>query len=530
MRKAAADAMGRSRDPKWVPEIHAAYGGERLPQVRVALVRALGQIGGPGVVDALVKVLSHEPDAGVKEAAAESLVSQPDLTQHLPRVFKREVDSEVRSQVIELLVEGAETGAAVALRELLWAEDDDTEVRMSAASALPRLTPQDAVVSLAHVAADPDRELRLRVVQELGKAVVPVGREQSESEITTAIDALTKRLVTDDDSIIRAYAARGLSNIDAGPKKVAALLRSAATANVLRGQLDAREAVKALDASDFGSDDLSLDEHLIGKALARDEGDKGTVADSAILGIIADLLIASAEGNVTTVADRIKRYQKRTGASDPDLQDLRVEVGGASALNPLMRVLEQNLQTNFQKPIQELNDATQNYWTQTVRSARFGFKVRNAMSMIVFAVGMVLLGGSVWVFLAGDQKGNELWGPGVSFVAGLGSVLLTVYSGPLKDIRESVADLASANAAYIGYVHSVLQISHTFTRRYLEQTPTFEDMRISTGLITDSMTATVAALRDTEPPDRSTEELQRRIEALAAAQSHEKREHEANAK
>jgi hypothetical protein len=34
---------------------------------------------------------------------------------------------------------------------------------------------------------------------------------------------------------------------------------------------------------------------------------------------------------------------------------------------------------------------------------------------------------------------------------------------------KSVADLAAANAAYIGFVHTVLQISHTFTRQYLHE-------------------------------------------------------------
>ena len=77
------------------------------------------------------------------------------------------------------------------------------------------------------------------------------------------------------------------------------------------------------------------------------------------------------------------------------------------------------------------------------------------------------------------------------------ATLLTVYSGPLKDIRQSVSDLGAANVAFIGFVHQVLQVSHVFTAHYLRETVSFDEARQAAEIIAVASKNATAALAAT---------------------------------
>jgi hypothetical protein len=304
-----------------------------------------------------------------------------------------------------------------------------------------------------------------------------------------------ERLLTDPEPAVRDGALRALEVIDDGDTKLMALFAVADREGLGRGDLDAHRAIAALNESGFGAAHEPLVTHLIRAAVD---------AQPATIGVIADLLIASKHGDPLAVGTAIDLVRD-TGTTETDfsakLQPLRIEVGGATALDPLLRAAQQDLDTYFRRPLDALNASTETTWRETLGYAQRGFKYRTRMSLIVFGVGVLLLLVAAIAFFTGKKSGNELWGPGIAFGGGLASILLTVYSGPLKDIRQSVTDLAAANAAYIGYVHSVLQVSHTFSRRYLSQDPgqsrlTFKEISESTALIEKATRAAVEALRD----------------------------------
>jgi hypothetical protein len=119
------------------------------------------------------------------------------------------------------------------------------------------------------------------------------------------------------------------------------------------------------------------------------------------------------------------------------------------------------------------------------------------MSGLVFAAGFVLLLVSSWRLLYPDTPGTHNIESFAPFAAGLGTMLLIVYAGPLKDIRQSVNDLATANAVFIAYVHRILETSHTFSYYYLHEEITFEDMAKSSGLIREAMESAVRSLNMT---------------------------------
>jgi hypothetical protein len=80
----------------------------------------------------------------------------------------------------------------------------------------------------------------------------------------------------------------------------------------------------------------------------------------------------------------------------------------------------------------------------------------------VFVIGVALIATSIALFVSGKLTTAQAVGSGTAFTGGLVATLLTVYSGPLKDIRQSVSDLGAANVAFIGFIHQVLQVSHTW--------------------------------------------------------------------
>jgi predicted RNA-binding Zn-ribbon protein involved in translation (DUF1610 family) len=159
-----------------------------------------------------------------------------------------------------------------------------------------------------------------------------------------------------------------------------------------------------------------------------------------------------------------------------------------------IKKLEKDLDKNFQPPITKLNKETQEMWQATVKFAQYGFVVRMGLSVIAFIVGMILLILSSWQIIFGKLTLEQMLGPGISFASGLGTMFYVVYRGPLKEIRQSVGDLGIASAAFIAYIHQVLQISHTFSYYYINQQITFEEMNRSSELIKKAMIATVSVL------------------------------------
>lgn len=210
-------------------------------------------------------------------------------------------------------------------------------------------------------------------------------------------------------------------------------------------------------------------------------------------GILADFLKTYTESD-TAAVEAVKKYEAEHNISGQDLKNLRISLGNEEAIEPLVKVLRDNLDNNFQKYINDLNDKTQERWLQTIEDARRGFYARMIMSIIVFGVGIFLVLASSYQFLFGNATGESLFGPGISFVAGLGTMFAVIYTGPLKEIRKSVNDLGSANMAFISYIHRVLEISNSFSYLYLKQKIDFDEMEKSSVLLEQAMRDTIYML------------------------------------
>ena len=172
---------------------------------------------------------------------------------------------------------------------------------------------------------------------------------------------------------------------------------------------------------------------------------------------------------------------------DEALKKLRIEIGGETALDPVLSVLKPQMDDYFMKPIEILNELTFDSWRGISKSAKEGFDTRKRMSEGIYYIGIGLVIVSSLAFFSGRLSPEQMFGAGVSFFSGIITIFRITYAGPLADIQQSVEDLGIASAAFIGYVHRVLEISHTFSFYYLSQKMSFEEMEKSSRLIEDAM-------------------------------------------
>ena len=102
-----------------------------------------------------------------------------------------------------------------------------------------------------------------------------------------------------------------------------------------------------------------------------------------------------------------------------------------------------------------------------MKYARNGFLMSMWMHGIIFAMGVIVLGVSIYVALAQDFSDFERY-IGIGGAAGsLGTLLYLFYRDPLKNIRESVTNLVTVNVVFSGYVRQINQIDATFKQLFL---------------------------------------------------------------
>jgi hypothetical protein len=321
----------------------------------------------------------------------------------------------------------------------------------------------------------------------------------------SALSPLCRAVVKDGNRVVRSAAAGAIHGLPIDWKDRANfLLHFLEESGMSRARVDSENILLAIEPDTGKTLDgpFAVADHLIAKTLEKAD------TPSRAQAVFAELIIGSLGRDMELAGERVNAYQHSNQLPDERLQALRIQIGGETALDPILRVLRENLEVNFQRPLRALNQSTQAHWEKTIGFSQIGFMVRMAMSIIVFVAGILLLGFSGKEIVFGNLQPERLLGPGVSFLTALGTVLLLIYTGPLKEIRRSMIDLAATSAAFIAYIHRVLQVSHTFSAYYLKQQMTFAENEHSCKLIEDAMRDTVEMLQkpQTEAADEAPEE------------------------
>jgi HEAT repeat protein len=512
-RQRVVQELAARRDPEAIPYLGQALTADPERGIRRISVGALEQVDGLAAVPYLQTAVGDSDPITAESALYTLAVALPQLVAG----YENRADAVAQQKAENLL----KTLTIPTLHMILTAEtladmtdETQTEVQRAAAIALgltgdPSAVPllgealvepmQEPAVLFAIMAAleklpsqpaisfltkllheDPNPKLKRQAARLLGKNPTP-----------EALAALMRALVVQREQEVRQAAEEALHQFEDWPTKVALLVEVLQNSREERSTLDSVPLVRAVrpPATVLNDTPHRLIDTLIERAIPFNQ-------DLRMTAMMAKLIIDSAEGIRNVAGERLNLYQQNTGTSESLLQNLRFEIGGATALAPVAKLLQDDLKLYFQDPIKALNDKTQTMWHDTIWLARVGFTLRAGMSVILFAVGIYLTISSYLYFVTGTLNTEGFFGAGASFVGGIVLMLATVYTGPLKDIRQSVVDVGTANAAFIGYVHRVQQISHTFSFLYLQGQITPEKAQALGNLIEDAMADTIRLLEE----------------------------------
>jgi len=508
--------------------------------IRRHAVLALTELGGATVVAQLGQTLATDTDPATRQLALSGL-EKVDLPLAIPYLLQVVEDanerlaqraryalgtaaSELAPQLDSedaLLHDRAQKGLtpiSVALLGQLLLSDNRTTVQTAAAQLLGGRG-EAAVEPLCralHELEEPDllwgiisalRQIgRPEVVPCIGERLVKEGNRDLRRQAATALAQLDQpaavpflvtALVREDDTNVRDTVVNALARQADWHRKTDEFLTLLEQGSLERANLNSTEIVTALrpPGEQAAANRHLYTDYLLEQALAYTDNPRMTA-------ILAALIIASAEGSMSLAGERLNVFQQERDLPEERLQTLRIEIGGATALSPILTELKHNLAENFQKPIAQLNAHTQRMWRITIVFAQIGFLARTLMSIALFIVGVYLVLDSYWQVMAGNLAAEQLVGTSVSFLSGIITMLLMVYRGPLREIRQSVNDLGIASAAFIAYVHRVLQISHTFSFAYLREKISFDEMEKSSRLIDEAMASTISLLRETNEVEK----------------------------
>ncbi|MFB2968244.1 HEAT repeat domain-containing protein [Aerosakkonema sp. BLCC-F183] len=209
-RRDAAEALGKIGHPQAVTALMEALHHEDS-DVRYKAAWALGEIGNPQAVAALMETLHHE-DSSFRSYAAEALgqIDNPQAVAALMEALHDE-DSDVRRYAAVALGDIGHPQAVAALMEAL--HDESSYVIFNAAVALGQIGHPQAVAALMEALHDEDSDVRWKAAEALGK----MGHPQAVAALMEALH--------DENIYVRRYAAWALGKIG-HPQAVAALMEA----------------------------------------------------------------------------------------------------------------------------------------------------------------------------------------------------------------------------------------------------------------------------------------------------------------
>lgn len=512
-RMAGLDSLAKSKFATAVPDILALLKTESVDSVRQKAVKTLGEIAAPEAVTDLIRILKSSESREVRASAAYSLgkIAQPEAIPALTACIQNEAeDFEVVIKSFLALSEYKTTQAWEALRQTLAKNSranvrqrlidvlgkarylpavpeieqalgpgEDFQTRRAAVKALVTLQGSVCIPSITRILTEPNQtDLQLLVIEQL-----------DEMEDPGALKPMCKAMIEIADEDVRAAIKTALKKTSDWRQKANQFMNLFEEEAYTQAGLPADEIVAAIapDAQELSQNRYVLTDLLIERSK--------DFSDPRLLEILGAMIRASTFGDQDAAGERLNDFEKRGRLSRDKLDQLRIRVGGEKALSPMLSLLNQDLETYFRLPVKNLNDITMKNWQDTIRYAQSGFLARMVMSGVVFLVGILLVCVSGFRFMFSTLDTQQMFGNGVSFVSGLATMLLIIYTGPLKQIRGAVDDLGTANAAFIAYIHRVLQTSHTFSLYYLHERINFEEMQKSSLLIQQAMSQTIHGLR-----------------------------------
>lgn len=480
-----------------------------------------------------------------KEAALGELPHLPDKDLVADALAKRlpgEEDGRLRSWMISGLGAINQPGTAALVAERLDPTlEDDGWARYWAAIALNRMQPADLEAHLLQAKKDPDALvafLAARLLVENGheeehldqlldgaankkhwdsrwaacKALrSDAGKKPFRQGIERKIIPILTGRLRDDREVmdVRFQAALALGTISHQWQEAVQALGQALTQSlpdwVRRGCLDALAHINRPETRDALLVAVRDSDAEIRVRAAR--ALKHTLGPAGAVGFLVEELLKH-EALPAEFFDALRQIDNKTSADvlanhllhpDPALAERAsralARLGGEQA----MRTLQAQRAKAVETYTSLLNDADKQIMKQfesLMSKALQAFSLSMWMHGIIFVVGVLALGASLWVaFNSGFEIFERYVGVGAA-AGSLGTLLLLFYRDPLKNIRESVTNLVKVNVVFLGYVRQINQIDASFKQMFLEPGGFgVEQMRPTVEQIQDSVKKTMEEVR-----------------------------------
>lgn len=155
---------------------------------------------------------------------------------------------------------------------------------------------------------------------------------------------------------------------------------------------------------------------------------------------------------------------------DPDVarraSDALAQLGGEEAFRTLLAQRQQVLKT-YTDLLNDADEKIMGQFESLMQQARAAFWVSMGMHILVFLVGLLLMGVAV---ILGMRDPDGIAGL-VTGTAGFASTLLALfYKNPVYNIRNAVTTLMKVNVVFLGYMRQINQIDATFKQFFLSAT------------------------------------------------------------
>jgi HEAT repeat protein len=177
-------------------------------------------------------------------------------------------------------------------------------------------------------------------------------------------------------------------------------------------------------------------------------------------------------------------------------RQLLSEVGGQYAFQKLRA--RTTAAEKYTGALEDAEEKIRTLFETSILEAQHGFRVATRMDVVVFAVGVGLIGISAFLVL---RQGNTLdqWaGVGITGGTGVLGVLYSLFvAKPRTQVQASVDHLMHLKVVFLGYLRQLHQIDQAYTRRLLDDEGlTTEEVKEFSDLAAVTMTAAVRQLSE----------------------------------
>lgn len=173
------------------------------------------------------------------------------------------------------------------------------------------------------------------------------------------------------------------------------------------------------------------------------------------------------------------------------------EIGGLAAFQKLQA--RRKVMDKYTTAMDEAEGKIRELFDTSIREARHGFTVAIGMDVVVFLLGVVLLGASAALAYTNDGNLDNWAGVGLTGGVGLLGILYgTLIAEPRKKVQQAVDHLMYLKIVFLAYLRQLHQADQAYARHLLEDetSMTPEDVKEFSVMVDQTMRNAVRTLTE----------------------------------